>query len=421
MKRTFKILAFLSLVLLTAASSWATNGDNLIAVGPISRAMGGVGIAAPQDAISAVFSNPAAMCFGPYCPATQVDFAGTLFLPDVSAKVTRGGEVIEADSDDSVYAIPAIGISVPITEDIDSSWRFGLAAYGVTGLGVDYRDSNLDQSQYPGFGGQAPLIAGEYTQLQTFKFAPSLAYRHSDWMSVGLAVHIDYSSLDLRNGSSYGYGLGVQVGAIFKPFDKFSFGVTYVSPQEVKYGDVNDFDNDGSLDDLKLESPQQLGIGVAYEPFGSKLLVEVDFKWLNWGNANGYEDFDWEDQWVAAIGVQFKPIDRLAIRVGYNFGNNPVKEHDNFNGMSLTSVQGKTLPTYYYETFRVIGFPAVVEHHVTFGVGFDVTERFGVHLGFVHAFKNTISENGTDITGQPVELESSLSETSFDFGLTWRF
>ncbi|MBI4776157.1 MAG: hypothetical protein HY788_18595 [Deltaproteobacteria bacterium] len=63
----------------------------------------------------------------------------------------------------------------------------------------------------------------------------------------------------------------------------------------------------------------------------------------------------------------------------------------------------------------------MVEHHVTFGVGFDITERFGVHLGFMHAFKNTISEKGTDITGQPVELESSLSESSFDFGLTWRF
>jgi hypothetical protein len=49
-----------------ATSAEATNGDNLISIGPISRAMGGVGIAAPQDAISAVFSNPAAMCFGQF-------------------------------------------------------------------------------------------------------------------------------------------------------------------------------------------------------------------------------------------------------------------------------------------------------------------------------------------------------------------
>ena len=63
----------------------ATNGDNLIGVGPISRAMGGVGIASPQDAISAVFSNPAAMCFGAFCPSNQVDFAGTGFMPNIHA------------------------------------------------------------------------------------------------------------------------------------------------------------------------------------------------------------------------------------------------------------------------------------------------------------------------------------------------
>ena len=80
------------LVVLWASLALATNGDNLIGVGPVSRAMGGVGIAAPQDAISAVFSNPAAMCFGPYCPASEFNFAGTLFTPKVDAKVQLGGQ-----------------------------------------------------------------------------------------------------------------------------------------------------------------------------------------------------------------------------------------------------------------------------------------------------------------------------------------
>ena len=68
MKRVLLIILAMFLVLSFAGISSATNGDNLMSIGPISRAMGGVGIAAPQDAISAVFANPAAMCFGPYCP-----------------------------------------------------------------------------------------------------------------------------------------------------------------------------------------------------------------------------------------------------------------------------------------------------------------------------------------------------------------
>src|SRR5512139_1454414 len=134
MRRLFAVLGVLCLVLAISATAFAsTNGTNLIGIGPIARGMGGVGIAAPQDAISAVFANPAAMCFGPYCPGSEVNFAGTLFMPTVSASVTTSGQTVSADSDKKVYAIPAIGLSVPITTE----WRFGLSAYGVSGLGVD--------------------------------------------------------------------------------------------------------------------------------------------------------------------------------------------------------------------------------------------------------------------------------------------
>ena len=143
MKKLISILAVLSLVAVFSPAAFATNGTNLIGIGPIARSMGGVGIAAPQDAISAVFSNPAAMCFGPYCPSSQFDFAGTAFAPKIEAKVTRGSNTFQADSHDTVYAIPAIGISTPLTEGA-KPWRFGLSAYGVSGLGVDYRDTDLD-------------------------------------------------------------------------------------------------------------------------------------------------------------------------------------------------------------------------------------------------------------------------------------
>ena len=59
----------------------------------------GHGIAAPQDAISAVFSNPAAMCFGPYCPSSEFNFSGTLFMPKIDAKITTADGVVKADSE----------------------------------------------------------------------------------------------------------------------------------------------------------------------------------------------------------------------------------------------------------------------------------------------------------------------------------
>ncbi len=39
--------------------SFATNGDNLIGVTPISRGMGGIGVGMPIGPIDSVFRNPA--------------------------------------------------------------------------------------------------------------------------------------------------------------------------------------------------------------------------------------------------------------------------------------------------------------------------------------------------------------------------
>jgi len=420
MRNAFKLLAVFAAVFLTTAPAMATNGDNLIGVGPISRSMGGVGIAAPQDSISAVFSNPAAMCFGAFCPSSQVDFAGTLFMPDVKAEVSgpNVGGTNKANSEDEVYAIPAFGVSMPIGEALNPpNWRFGLAAYGVSGLGVDYRNSDLDRPN-AGFGGN-PLIAGTYTQLQSMRFAPALGIQPNAKFSFGLAGIVEYSNLDLGEGSDWDYGFGMQFGVIFKPLDSVNLGLNLITPRKLEFKDVADFDGDSNLDNLDLEAPLQIGGGLAYT--FNKLLIETDVNWISWGNADGYEDFDWDNQWVFGVGAQFEPISKLFLRAGYNYGKTPVKDNDGFNGTASKSVQGKTMPNYYYETFRLIGFPALAEHHLTVGIGYEFTENFSVNLGYMHAFTNSLSENGTDLTGQPVKIKSELTENAVDFGLTWRF
>lgn len=451
MRGLLKVLILVGILgLLLPLSAFATNGDNMIGIGPASRSMGGVGIAAPQDAISAVFSNPAAMCFGPYCPGSEFNFAGTLFMPHVDAKITLSpvppnpmmptglpGGTADVSSDFKIYGIPAIGLSVPITNTFPL-WRFGIAAYGVSGLGVDYRNTDIDtaydsflmgpgSTAFDAFG-DPPVIAGEYTQLQIMKFAPTVAFQPNEKLSLGLSVHIDYASLDLNSGSSFNYGIGAQIGALYKVNDMITLGATYTTPQEVNHQNVNDFDGDGVQDDLKLEAPQQFGLGAAFDIIPGKLLVEGDVKWINWEDATGYSDFDWKNQWVFAIGAQFKPIKNLAVRLGYNYGDNPLRVHDNFSGLdmatgmpTMSEVQGKMLPTYYYETFRIIGFPAIVQHHLTIGVGYELSNKFALHAGYMHAFEEKITEKGTTLFGQPVELESTLSEDSLEFGLTWRF
>ena len=421
------------LLLLTPVAALATNGTSLIGIGPTARSMGGVGIAHPLDATQAVFSNPAAMCFGDFCPSNEAEFAGTVFMPTVKAQISSQGQVFNAKSEGRVYPIPAMGISFAFPEL--PKWRFGLGAYGISGLGVNYKSTTFEHPFAGNFGNQ--LAGGTYSDFMLMKFAPSAAYQVNDWLSLGAALNIDYSTMDLGGGNSAGYGIGGQFGIIVKPHDKISLGLTYITPQPVSYRNIAAFDQfyannpvtnpfgRPSWGSLVLESPNTVGLGIAYEPLYRKLLFEVNVKWLNWSNARGYSDFGWHDQIVVGVGAQYKPMPKMALRMGYNYGNNPLKGKD-FNGTlgtpgSMTKVQGNYVPTYYYETTRVIGFPAITEHHLTFGATYDITEKFSMLFGYVISFRNRISSNGTTLTGAPVRISSALYENAIDLGFTWRF
>jgi long-chain fatty acid transport protein len=421
MKRILLAVLVAAFVLSSYGLSFATNGDNLISIGPISRAMGGVGIAAPQDAISAVFSNPAAMCFGPYCPGSEFNFAGSVFMPTAKTRITVDGmDTGWHTSNSNLFLIPAIGISSPITPEL----RFGLAAYGVSGLGVDYKEKfDLD-----------PLTDGNqavYTNLQIMKFAPNLAYMISPNFSIGASVHIDYGALDLASGTSTGYTVGAQVGAIYKN-GPVSVGAVYITPQEINHKRVANFDEafgSTTLDDLKLESPQVAGLGLAVEPVQNVLLVEVDGKWINWGDAKGYKDFNWKDQWVLAVGAQYKPTPKVALRAGFNYANNPVKGAALSDAAPPVIVQGQSVPQFQYEVLRVSGFPAIATTHASAGLGFQISRMVSIELGYVHAFKKHVAEVGTGMfpdglggyVSLPASIEASLAEDSIDFGITWRF
>jgi long-chain fatty acid transport protein len=387
-----------ALVAAFAANGYATNGDNLIGVGPTSRAMGGTGIAAPQDAISAIFSNPAALS---QLEGSQFNFAGTYFAPTVKARVVSpppaaGVGNWNAESQDAAYAVPAIGLSTPMNDRM----TFGIAAYGVSGMGVDYRDKD-------------PMDTN--TKVSVMKFVPAFAYKAGSF-SYGAGLDIDYQAADFGQGMAHNYAVGLRLGAAYA-MDKWSFGATYVTPQNVKHERIYDFDANGSFDTLKLENPSQLGVGAAYSGL-DKWLFTADLKYVDWANADGYKDFGWESQTVLGLGVQNKTTEKLTLRAGWNYGKNPLKKNDGFNAAGATAVQGVNMSTFGYEYFRVIGFPGVTEHHLTLGAGYEFSPKFALNLGYKKAFAKKFAES--DSSGF-IKLQSELSEDAYDLGLTFRF
>jgi long-chain fatty acid transport protein len=401
------VLLLLILGLLTLVPyACATNGDTLIGVAPASRAMGGAGVAAPQDAISAIFANPAAICMGPYCPGSQTVFAATLYDPTVRATVVSPAGTFSVKSGMQPFIIPSVGLITPLTDRL----RFGIGAFGISGMGVDYRNSGITLN--PATPGDGDV----YTQLQILKFAPNMAYLVTPNFSVGASLHLLYGSLDLGQGTAHNYAFGGQVGAIYKA-GPVSLGVNYTTPEKMDHRNVSDFGSPPVKKSLTLESPQNVSFGAAWRP-ADRLLVEADVKWLNWADADGYRDFDWADQWVYAVGVQYKDPHGICLRGGYNYGKNPVKAHDGFNPAGTTLLQGNAVPTTLYEYLRIVGFPAIAEHHFTASIGYRFSDTFEGHVGYMYSLNKKVAETSA---GGTFGFASELREVSYDLGLVWNF
>jgi long-chain fatty acid transport protein len=399
-----------SALLSAVGISFATNGDNLIGVSPASRGMGGIGVGMPVGPTDTIFRNPAWMT---YYKGFNVSFGGILFFPEVKAKSNITSTEASATSQSKMFVVPEVGI----VHQINDKLTFGIGAFGVSGMGVDYRNE--------------PGLFRMHTNFQFMRIIPAVAYKVNDAISISGAVHLAYGSLDMGavtsggnagGGQSQTYGIGAQLGIAYNMGDFVYVGLTYQSPVSMTYKRVFDSDCfagscDGQFEDLKLTQPQELAFGVGVKPMNN-LKVGMDIRWINWKNAKGYKEFQWNDQWVIALGGEFKPTQKLALRAGYNYGKSPIR------GGTKNTGNANNIPDFNQQfsdfdiaVFNLIGFPAITEHHITLGLGYEFTKNFGIDLAYKHAFNKKV--RAEDGSGNFVEAQNA--QNAISIGLNWKF
>jgi long-chain fatty acid transport protein len=423
MKRSIK-LAVAAAMVLGSTNLFATNGDNLIGLGAKARGMGGVGIATSFGAESGL-ANPALITS---VKNTSLMFGGTLFMPDVefgsnSFDNAAGSAALNAmndgttmpvsgpnapinfnKSDADLSVIPEVALAKRINENV----VVGLGMYGVAGMGTDYRNTlnSVGMSSNGSFGMR--------TNLQLMRFAIPVAYEASGF-SIGFAPMLQYGSLNIATtmpvdsdgdgmpdtadpqgvGVSEDLGMGYELGLAYT-IDGLTIGAKYQSAIDMEYDHIlssvtQQFGLSGISDNL--EQPAEFGIGASYEIGGNT--IAFDYKQIDWESAKGYEDFGWEKQNVIALGYQYEVKGDWAIRLGYNYASNPIKE---FNGagarMDMTTgmpvnMTADGMPTNYAGAaknfFNMAGFPAVVEQHYTVGGTLFISERISFDLAYTYA------------------------------------
>jgi len=429
-KKSIKGMAlalFISLAWAPGAS--ATDGHFLHGVGAINSAMGGVGIAGATDVLGALYHNPAGlMAFSGH----QASISLELFQPDrtlTATAPTPGGPFTGSQQSKSDFVpIPAFGWSAELLED---KLVIGFGGLGIGGFGVDYRQNN-----------QHPLLAPKtmggfgqvYSNFSLLKVTPALAFAPSEKLWIGLAANVDWASLAVDpmpaaspNGAFYPgatsaastFGFGFQAGLIYQLTDAMNLGLAYTSEQffgEFEWNSRNDDPTDpawGTHRDLafQLNAPAIVGAGLSYQAT-DRFFVEADAKYYMYSSTDGFEaegftqtgavaGFGWDDIMVAAVGSQFQVTDKFALRAGYNYSDNPVPEENSFFNVSA---------------------PAIIQHHITAGFGFEFHEGVEASVAYYRALENEVSGPlwhpamgaipGSDVTSSMFE-DSILMQFSF--------
>lgn len=392
---------------LWAPAARATNGMRMIGFGPVQNAMGGASVGAPLDAAT-VITNPAGMCYA----GGRVDFGATYFQPTVKYEATGAASGAEVKSDRGPSPIPALGIVIPL---VPSRLAFGVGAYGVAGMGVDY-----PQDLYG---------SKTYTSYSQMRFAPGLSYRIVDGLSVGVTANLMYATMEYTAGgmqprdTSSALGLGATLGLSWTPVAPVTLGLAYETkstfqdfefnvPQHQLTTAAGTVTVPGGVEKLAFDQPSSVTAGVGVRPIDGLVLV-ADLEWIRWSETNGKDqpefqtdpnvtgamswNMDWDDQWVVKVGAQYAALPWLKVRAGWNYGKNPLNAD---------------------RAFENVAFPAVAEHHFTGGLGLDLG-KFSVNVGGMYAPEVKVSGSNPD--QYLASYSTKMSQYAVDAGVGYRF
>lgn len=409
MKRSPATTIFTFLVIaLLAAPSWAQTGHVLNGVGPIDQGMSGAGMAAPQDALTALHWNPAAVfavpgktldigiqLMMPTSTLTSSVQAGA-FGPAFGPPVTMSGAT---DSEAGPFPIPAIGFAYAPE---GSKWAFGFSAYGVGGFGVDYAQSATNPILTPQMPQGGMGFGAMESAFMLLQVSPTVAYRLNDQISIGFAPTLNMANLELSvfpatppqfidafgtpgipqddlplypdAPATWARGYGFQAGIHAMINEDLSLGISYKSPQSFDEFEYEP-ETAGAPDyTFQMDFPMIVSGALAFTGV-EDLLLALDVRYIDYANTTGFDEagfdnqfavtgFGWDAITVVAVGAQYMVAEGFDVRAGYAFNNSPISEDVAFFNAPA---------------------PALVEQHISAGFSYVISDMVKVSMAGQYA------------------------------------
>ncbi|MGB2868483.1 MAG: outer membrane protein transport protein [Bacteroidota bacterium] len=321
-----------------------------------ARATGMAGAFAAQSSDpSAIFFNPAGLAF---LKGKTLSLGTTLIFPSTTFSGPTPSTQ-ESKMNSQVFYPSNLYGTYAMNDDL----VFGLGVYNPFGLGTEWPSNWV---------GRYLAVKAD---IVTFFINPTVAYKISDQLSVGVGVSYVYSSVSLsyniatftdqtrstissQDGSvlldATGSGINFDAGLLYKPMRDLSIGVSYRHSTKIDFSGTATFSNmqglaqyfPGGTGKTTITMPNSIYGGIAYN-FTPELLVEADVQWVAWSTydklkvdlADGPPDpqsgnkplqtsqpaqvKDWADASLIRVGVQYSIDDQLTVRGGYIFDSTP--------------------------------------------------------------------------------------------------
>ena len=420
---------FAGIVLLAWAGTATAQGIALRSVGPINESMAGVATGCPLDAAGAIHWNPASISG---LPCSEMEFGFGLLLPttELSSRLNPPfGTFSGTDgSEPGVNVLPTMAF---VHREEGSPWSFGLGVLGVGGSHVNYPASVPGGTNNPILFPQPTGLGNLSASVDIIQIDPTISYQLTDHLSVGFAPTLTLASLiasplflgpanaqgyagDL--GTRYTFGGGFQAGLYYTTDCDWRFGASVKSPQWMEPFRFRTEDSFGRPEEVTfhLDYPLIVSLGASYTGF-EKWVIGSDVRYFNYAGTSGFGSggfnpannfaltgLDWRDVYSIALGAQRQVGERLFLRMGYCYNDNPItSESAQFN----------------------VASPLITQHTIHMGGSYVFADNWLCSLAYVHAFENEVT-GPLQPPGSPFVVGSVTSRVSADsltLGFSKRF
>ena len=426
-----RLIALFSIFALILGTSAMGQGVGLRAVSPVNESMGGAATGCPIDAAGALNWNPATIAA---LPSSDMSFSLGVILPQssIESRVPTGmappaPTYVQGWTASETGALPVPNMA--FVRQIDNSrWSYGVGVFSIGGTQVNYpSDPSNPILADPSHGGLGRLSA----EVQIFQIQPTIAYEINEHWSVGFAPTITMGRLVANplflgplysdgyaagTGTRYIWGGGFQAGVYYTTDVGWHFGASIKSPQwcePFRYYSQDD-SGDPVITKFDLDYPMIISLGCSYSGF-DKWILACDLRYFDYGNTVGFDDsgFDasgaatglgWNSIMSVGIGAQRQINEKLSVRMGYIFNENPIPSDSSAYNVAS---------------------PLVLKHCVSLGASYALERNWVATFAYTCCFEESVTglvKSAVYPDGIPGSyVKSSCSAHMLQAGISKRF